>query len=91
MQKSAYRTMLALSASSLLLAALPVQAQAQIDDTTVNTAEDVVITTGTRRALRSAADTPAPVDVITGIEFTTNAADDVQDLLRTAVHSFTSA
>jgi len=88
MQKSAYRTMLALSASSLLLAALPVQAQAQIDDTTVNTAEDVVITTGTRRALRSAADTPAPVDVITGIEFTTNAADDVQDLLRTAVPSY---
>ena len=80
--------MLALSASSLLLAALPVQAQAQIDDTTVNTAEDVVITTGTRRALRSAADTPAPVDVITGIEFTTNAADDVQDLLRTAVPSY---
>lgn len=88
MQKSAYKTMLTLSASSLLLAALPVQAQAQIDDTTVNTAEDVVITTGTRRALRSAADTPAPVDVITGIEFTTNAADDVQDLLRTAVPSY---
>ena len=88
MQKSAYKTMLALSASSLLLAALPVQAQAQVDDTTVNTAEDVVITTGTRRALRSAADTPAPVDVITGIEFTTNAADDVQDLLRTAVPSY---
>jgi len=81
MQKSAYKTMLALSASSLLLAALPVQAQAQVDDTSVNTTEDVVITTGTRRALRSAADTPAPVDVITGIEFTTNAADDVQDLL----------
>jgi iron complex outermembrane receptor protein len=88
MQKSAYKTMLALSASSLLLAALPVQAQAQVDDTTVNTAEDVVITTGTRRALRSAADTPAPVDVITGVEFTTNAADDVQDLLRTAVPSY---
>jgi len=88
MQKSAYKTMLTLSASSLLLAALPVHAQAQVNDTTVNTAEDVVITTGTRRALRSAADTPAPVDVITGIEFTTNAADDVQDLLRTAVPSY---
>lgn len=88
MQKSAYKTMLTLSASSLLLAALPVHAQAQVNDTTVNTTEDVVITTGTRRALRSAADTPAPVDVITGIEFTTNAADDVQDLLRTAVPSY---
>ncbi len=88
MQKSAYKTWLALSASSLMLAALPMHAHAQISDTTVDAAEDVVITTGTRRALRSAADTPAPVDVITGIEFTTNAADDVQDLLRTAVPSY---
>lgn len=88
MQKSAYKTWLALSASSLMLAALPLSANAQVEDTTVNAAEDVVITTGTRRALRSAADTPAPVDVITGVEFTTNAADDVQELLRTAVPSY---
>jgi len=88
MQNSAYKTWLALSASTLMLAALPMHAQAQISDTTVNAEEDVVITTGTRRSMRSAADTPAPVDVITGIEFTSNAADDVQDLLRTAVPSY---
>ena len=88
MQKSAYKTWLALSASTLIMTALPMHANAQIGDTTVDSAADVVITTGTRRALRSAADTPAPVDVITGIEFTTNAADDVQDLLRTAVPSY---
>ena len=88
MQKSAYKTWLALSASSLMLAALPVHAQAQISDTTVDAVEDVVITTGTRRAQRSAADTPAPVDVISNVEFTSNAADDVQDLLRTAVPSY---
>ena len=35
-----------------------------------------------------AADTPAPVDVISGVDFTRNAADDVQDLLRTSVPSF---
>ena len=87
MQKSAYKTWLALSASTLMLAALPAHAQAQVSDTSVG-AEDVVITTGTRRAQRSAADTPAPVDVISGIELTTNAADDVQDLLRTAVPSY---
>lgn len=88
MQNSSLKTWLALSASSLLLAALPAHAQDQVDDTVVNAAEDVVITTGTRRALRSAADTPAPVDVISAVEFTTNAADDVQDLLRTAVPSY---
>ncbi len=88
MQKSALKTWLALSASSLMLVALPAHAQSQVDDTTVDAREDIVITTGTRRALRSAADTPAPVDVITNVEFTTNAADDVQDLLRTAVPSY---
>ena len=88
MQHTAYKTWLALSASTLMLAALPVQAQAQVADTTVDAVEDVVITTGTRRAQRSAADTPAPVDVISAVEFTSNAADDVQDLLRTAVPSY---
>lgn len=88
MQKIATKSWLALSASTLMLAALPVSAQAQISDTTINAAEDIVITTGTRRAQRSAADTPAPVDVISGVEFTSNAADDVQDLLRTAVPSY---
>ncbi len=88
MQKLAHKSWLALSASTLMLAAFPVSAQAQISDTTVNSAQDIVITTGTRRAQRSAADTPAPVDVISGVEFTSNAADDVQDLLRTAVPSY---
>ena len=88
MQKIAQKSWLALSASTLILAAVPVSAQAQVSDTTINAAEDVVITTGTRRAQRSAADTPAPVDVISAVEFTTNAADDVQDLLRTAVPSY---
>lgn len=88
MQKSALKSWLALSASSLMLVALPAHAQDSLGDTVVDTAEDVVITTGTRRALRSAADTPAPVDVISAVEFTANAADDVQDLLRTAVPSY---
>ncbi len=47
-----------------------------------------VMVIGTRRAARSAADTPAPVDVISGADFTRNAATDVQDLLRTAVPSY---
>jgi len=88
MQKPNFKAWLTLSASSLMLASAPAFAQAQVDDTVIDSREDVVITTGTRRALRSAADTPAPVDVISNVEFTTNAADDVQDLLRTAVPSY---
>jgi iron complex outermembrane receptor protein len=53
-------------------------------DTTI---EEIMVI-GTRRAARSATDTPAPVDVISGAEFTRNAATDVQDLLRTAVPAY---
>ena len=82
------KSWLTASASTLLLAGFAsTSAYAQDADTSVDS-EDVVITTGTRRASRSAADTPAPVDVITNTEFTTNAADDIQDLLRTAVPSY---
>ena len=47
-----------------------------------------VMVIGTRRATGSAADTPAPVDIISGAEFTRNAASDVQALLRTSVPSY---
>jgi iron complex outermembrane receptor protein len=47
-----------------------------------------IVTTGTRRADRSATDSPVPIDVIAGTEFTQAASADVQDLLRTAVPSF---
>ncbi|MCH5375595.1 MAG: TonB-dependent receptor [Planctomycetes bacterium] len=47
-----------------------------------------IITTGTRRADRSAADSPVPIDVISGTQFSQAAPADVQDLLRTAVPSF---
>jgi len=49
--------------------------------------EEVVVI-GSRRAGRSSADSPAPVDVIAGEEFTRNAGTDVQDLLRAAVPSY---
>ena len=48
MQKSSLKTWLALSASSLMLVALPAHAQDSLGDTVVDTAEDVVITTGER-------------------------------------------
>ncbi|MGB3457279.1 MAG: TonB-dependent receptor [Litorimonas sp.] len=53
--------------------------------------EDEVVTIGTRRVARSAADTPAPVDVISAVELRSTASTDVQTLLRTAVPSFNVA
>ena len=61
---------------------LPLQVSAQDGEL-----EEVIIT-GTRVADRSAADSPVPVDVISGSDFRANASTDVQDMLRTAVPSY---
>ena len=61
---------------------LPLQVSAQDGDL-----EEVIIT-GTRVADRSAADSPVPVDVISGSDFRATASTDVQDMLRTAVPSY---
>lgn len=50
--------------------------------------EDTIVVTGTRRAARSAADTPAPVDVISAQELLDQADSDLQNILRTSVPSF---
>ena len=49
--------------------------------------EEVIIT-GTRLADRSAADSPVPVDVISGSDMRVNGSTDIQDMLRTQVPSF---
>ena len=49
--------------------------------------EEVIIT-GTRLADRSAADSPVPVDVISGRDMRVNGSTDIQDMLRTQVPSF---
>lgn len=87
MRHLSLKSTLAITTSTALLATMLVTpAYAQSSDTSVIT--DEIITIGTRRKARSAADTPAPVDVISGVEFTQNAATDVQDLLRTALPSY---
>ena len=50
--------------------------------------EDVIVVTGTRRAARSAADSPAPIDVIGSEELLDQADTDLQNILRTSVPSF---
>lgn len=47
-----------------------------------------IVTTGTRRDARTAADSPVAIDVIGGPEFRQNSATDIQELLRTSVPSF---
>ncbi len=69
-----------------LVVAFPQQSIAQEDGAEESIEE--IITTGTRRADRSAADSPVAVDVIGGTEFRQNSSSDVQDLLRTTVPSF---
>lgn len=49
---------------------------------------DVVISVGTRRAARSAADSPAPVDVISNDELLNQGDTDIQNILRTSVPSY---
>ncbi len=63
--------------------ALPQQTSAQEEE-----AIEEIVTTGTRRADRSASDSPVPIDVIGGQDFRQNSSSDVQDMLRTAVPSF---
>jgi len=82
------KTQLALGVSALMLAGtMSTASYAQSDGNNAKPADEI-ISTGTRRKARSAADTPAPVDVISGAEFTNNASSDIGDLLRTVVPSY---
>ena len=49
---------------------------------------DVIITIGTRRDARSAANTPAPIDVISTEELSNQGDTDIQNILRTSVPSY---
>jgi len=78
----------AIIASSLpLLASMSTYSFAQETEEEAESFENIIVT-GTRVSNRSAADSPVPVDVITGEEFRQNSSSDVQDMLRTNVPSF---
>ncbi len=82
------KAMLAATASSAMLATMMATPTFAQDNTDTSVIEDEIITIGTRRAARSAADTPAPVDIISGVEFTNQAVGDIGDLLRNVVPSY---
>ena len=70
-------------AAAMTLPAVPAQAQDDAAET-----DDVIITVGTRRDARSAADTPAPIDVIGSDEVRNQGDNDIQNILRTSIPSY---
>ncbi|MGB5352254.1 MAG: TonB-dependent receptor [Woeseia sp.] len=79
------RWLLSASAIALAVPALTPVALAQ-----QNQAEEIeeIITTGTRRSERSAADSAVPIDVVSGQEFENMGTSDLNDMLRNTVPSY---
>ena len=82
-----------LKRSQLLLLALPFALPgyitvAQAQNQGADEAIEEIITTGTRRAARTAADSPVAVDVITGQEFENMGSPDLDEMLRTSLPSY---
>lgn len=76
-----------LLAAAAMLLALSAGAPA-FAQTAPSADEGDIVITGTRRAARSAADSPAPVDVISAAELLSQGDTDLQNVLRTSVPSF---
>ncbi len=79
------KKILMMGASALMISAISTTVAYAQEETVT---EERIIVTGTRRTARSAADSPAPVDVITGDEFVNQGATDMTDLVRLAVPSY---
>lgn len=85
--KLRYKTLL-LSAVPLGTLMTPLAAPALAQDTETAEEDRTIIVTGTRRAERSAVDTVAPVDVVSGAELSNQADSDIGNLLRVSVPSY---
>ena len=81
MRITACRAALACGAASLAFSA-PAYAQDADEEA------EVIIVTGTRQQDRSAADTVAPVDIVSGAELSNQASSDIGNALRISVPSF---
>lgn len=74
------------SAALILIGALaPPLASAQQADPSK---QETIIITGTRVAERSASDSPAPLDVVSGVDLVNQGSNDAVDIIRTLVPSF---
>ena len=80
------RLVVPISALSLVVPGFASVAQAQQQG--ANEQIEEIITTGTRRAERSASDSAVPIDVISGQEFENMGTADLNDMLKTAIPSY---
>ena len=74
---------------SLAFLGAPTLAQ-EDDDISIEGLEfdEILVTVGSRRAARSASDSAAPVDTVSGDDFTDQATSDISDLLRLIVPAY---
>ncbi len=79
------KTILLMGASALMISAFGVTTAFAQDETVT---EDQIVVTGTRRKARSAAETVAPVDVITQQDLVNRGATEMTDVIRLAVPSY---
>ncbi len=77
-------TAIALAVASISGISMPSYAQTERADEAI----EEIVTIGTRREARSAADTIAPVDVISANDIADQAGTDISDLIRTVVPSY---
>jgi iron complex outermembrane recepter protein len=85
------KALLAAGLSPFALMAQPAFAQAVVtaaDDDASGAAEETIIVTGTRRADRTVADSPVPIDVITAESLSTSGFTETNRLLNQTVPSF---
>jgi iron complex outermembrane recepter protein len=85
------KALLAAGLSPFALMAQPAFAQAVVtaaDDDASGDAEETIIVTGTRRADRTVADSPVPIDVITAESLSTSGFTETNRLLNQTVPSF---
>jgi len=78
------RLIVPISAAALAMPVMTSVAQAQGAQEEI----EEIITTGTRRAERSASDSSVPIDVINGQEFENMGTADLNDMLKTAIPSY---
>jgi iron complex outermembrane receptor protein len=91
MNKIVYRALLVAAVSPLALLSQPLAAQAVVraaDDEASADASSTIVVTGTRRADRTLADSPVPVDVITAESLTTSGYTETNRLLNQQIPSF---
>lgn len=80
-----FRWLLSVSAAIIAVPAMGPVAMAQQDS---DEAIEEIITTGTRRAERTVAESSVPIDVISGQEFENMGTTDLDDMLRNTVPSY---